>query len=107
MDIDCDGKEREPNDEQCGHNLSDQDVTAMRDDLQAYEVPGLEDLDPYVHPYVVFGNSGSHQGNRPFDPRQHKVRPLSLILVVTRDVLVSAALFPVKSRRRVGEGVAT
>ncbi|KAI1844193.1 hypothetical protein JX266_009677 [Neoarthrinium moseri] len=88
MDIDCDGQQREPNNGRCGHNPSDQSMTAMRDYLQAYQIPGITDLNTYVHPYIVFGNSGTNPHNVPFDPRDHGVQPLSIVLVVTPDNLV-------------------
>ncbi|KAI0162599.1 chitosanase precursor [Pestalotiopsis sp. NC0098] len=69
MDIDCDGQSLQPNSGRCGHNPTDQSVTAMRDALQAYQVAGVSDLNTYVHPYVVFGNSGTNPHNVVFDPQ--------------------------------------
>lgn len=57
MDIDCDGVQLQPNDGRCGHNPSDQDVTAFSDEIRGYNIPGFVDLDTYRHTYVVFGNS--------------------------------------------------
>ncbi|KAI5918102.1 glycoside hydrolase family 75 protein [Camillea tinctor] len=37
------------------------------------------DLNPYIHPYIVFGNSGTM---RPFNPRDFGIEPLSVVAVV-------------------------
>ncbi|KAH8677870.1 chitosanase [Xylariales sp. PMI_506] len=88
MDIDCDGISREPNNGRCGHNPSDQDVTAMRDTLESYDIPGVTDLDTYVHAYIVFGNSGEQPGNVDFDPHLYGVEDLSIVFVVTPTELI-------------------
>ncbi|KAF7533015.1 hypothetical protein G7054_g7435 [Neopestalotiopsis clavispora] len=81
MDIDCDGVSRQPNSGRCGVNPTDQGVTAMRDTIRGYAITGLTDLDTYVHPYVVFGNSGTNPHNVPFEPRDVGVLPLSIMLI--------------------------
>jgi chitosanase len=88
MDIDCDGVSRQPNSGRCGVNPTDQGVTAMRDTIRGYAITGLTDLDTYVHPYVVFGNSGTNPHNVPFEPRDVGVLPLSIMLIVTPTVMV-------------------
>lgn len=89
MDIDCDGVSRQPNSGRCGVNPTDQSVTAMRDTIRGYAITGLTDLDTYVHPYVVFGNSGTNPHNVPFEPRDVGVLPLSIMLIVTPTVMAS------------------
>ncbi|KAK0732402.1 fungal chitosanase of glycosyl hydrolase group 75-domain-containing protein [Apiosordaria backusii] len=84
MDIDCDGVQGGSQDDgRCslGRSPDYQDATAFRDVIQSYNV-GISDLNTYVHPYVVFGNSGSKPGWRTFDPTEYGVRPLSVMAVV-------------------------
>ena len=52
--------------------------------MQSY---GIRDLNTYVHPYVVFGNTG-RRGWNTFNPSKHGIRPLSIIAVVCGDKLV-------------------
>jgi hypothetical protein len=89
MDIDCDGAQRTPNNGRCGVNPTDQSHTAMRSYLQAYRIAGVTDLDPYRHPFVVFGNDGLNSNNVNFDPMAYGIQPLSIIFVVTLTQLVS------------------
>lgn len=98
MDIDCDGQSLQPNSGRCGHNPTDQSVTAMRDALQAYQVAGITDLNTYIHPYVVFGNSGTNPHNVVFDPQSVGILPLSIILIVTPTVMASRPLSSSLSR---------
>lgn len=60
----------------------------MRDYVQNYSIHGLQDLDSYVHPYVVFGNSGENPNSKVFDPTAYGVKPLSIIMAVTADKMV-------------------
>lgn len=85
MDIDCDGVQGGPQDDgRCsmGRSPDYQDATAFRDVVRSYNVANVTDLNTYVHPYVVFGNSGSKRGWKTFDPEKHGVRPLSVMAVV-------------------------
>ncbi|CAP59699.1 uncharacterized protein PODANS_1_530 [Podospora anserina S mat+] len=84
MDVDCDGVQGGSQDDgRCslGRSPDYQDATAFRDLIQSFKV-GISDLNTYVHPYVVFGNSGSKPGWRTFDPTDYGVRPLSVMAVV-------------------------
>ncbi|KAK4096984.1 glycoside hydrolase family 75 protein [Parathielavia hyrcaniae] len=98
MDIDCDGVTAPnnntsgsgANDGRCSRVLSPdlQSTTAFRDAVAAYGKPGVTDLNPYVHPYVVFGNSRRSQhrhGWRAFDPIRYGMRPLSVMAVLCPD----------------------
>ena len=105
MDVDCDGAQRldtAANDGRCNAAMSPdvQGITAFQDTVASYNA-GILDLDPYVHPYVVFGNidSGSNatnlteydakkQGWRTFDPTAYGVQPLSVMAVVCNDQLL-------------------
>ncbi|KAI1500418.1 glycoside hydrolase family 75 protein [Biscogniauxia marginata] len=89
MDIDCDGVQRQPNSGRCGNNTSDQAQTAFRKEVAGYG-RGVDDLDPYVHPFVVFGNSGTQPHNVPFRPQEYGIEPLSVMAVVCPDKLVYA-----------------
>jgi chitosanase len=57
-------------------------MTAFMDTVQQY---GISDLDANIHPYVVFGNSGS---SPTFDPQQYGMEPLSVMAVVCNNQLV-------------------
>ncbi|KAI1820809.1 chitosanase [Xylaria intraflava] len=89
MDIDCDGAQKDSpaNDGRCGSSEDTQDVTAFADTVSGYK-SGIKDLDSYIHPYVVFGNSGSKSGYTNFKPRDYGIEPLSLMAVVCNDKLV-------------------
>ncbi|KAK4187895.1 fungal chitosanase of glycosyl hydrolase group 75-domain-containing protein, partial [Podospora australis] len=89
MDIDCDGVQGGPSDDgRCSIEKSPdyQSATAFRDELRRYNVPGVSDLNPYIHPYVVFGNSAEDPAKKKnwkvFDPQKYGVRPLSVMAVV-------------------------
>lgn len=87
MDVDCDGALGGPADDgRCSPARSGdyQGQTSFLGTVQSYGIP---DLNTYVHPYVVFGNSG-RRGWSSFDPTKHGVRPLSVIAVVCGDKLV-------------------
>ena len=63
MDIDCDGAQGGPADDgRCGNSDDTQSITSFQWLVEGYGVPGVRDLNPYVHSYVVFGNSGSKPG---------------------------------------------
>ncbi len=86
MDVDCDGVGGVGNDGRCRYELSPdtQNITSFRDSIVGYG-KGLIDLNPYVHPYVVFGNDRStrhRSGWRPFDPTGVGMKPLSVMAVV-------------------------
>lgn len=74
-------------------------MTSFGSVLASYGRPGVAELNPYVHPYVVFGNApatgkkqhtpsaGWHgiklsQEWRAFDPSAYGMRPLSVMAVV-------------------------
>ncbi|KAK4152698.1 endo-chitosanase [Chaetomidium leptoderma] len=86
MDVDCDGVAGAADDGRCRYSLSPdvQNVTTFRDLVAGYN-KGVKDLNPYVHPYVVFGNAPGTRGRsgwRAFDPTEHGMRPLSVMAVV-------------------------
>ncbi|TPX11611.1 uncharacterized protein E0L32_007590 [Thyridium curvatum] len=85
MDIDCDGDRSGPgNDGRCNGDGTSQDITSFQYIVKGYN-KGINDLNPFVHPYVVFGNVG--QGNQ-FDPQAHGIKPLSVMAVVCGDRLI-------------------
>ncbi|GAB1309859.1 Endo-chitosanase [Madurella fahalii] len=91
MDIDCDGRHGGVLDDgRCSASRSPdrQSTTAFRATIAGYDVPGVPDLNPYVHPYVVFGNTGRKPGWPNFDPTAYGIRPLSVMAVVCGDQLV-------------------
>lgn len=88
MDVDCDGTTGGGvgDDGRCRADLSPdiQNATSFRDAVAGYG-RGVTDLNPYVHPYVVFGNARGTRGRkgwRAFDPTAHGMRPLSVMAVV-------------------------
>lgn len=86
MDVDCDGVGGVGEDGRCRYELSPdtQNVTSFRDAVVGYG-KGLKDLNPYVHPYVVFGNDKGTRhraGWHPFDPTEKGMKPLSVMAVV-------------------------
>jgi hypothetical protein len=66
-----------------GGALSDMDI-----DCDGTQGSAADDGDANIHPYVVFGNVGSHPGYANFDPRDYGVEPLSVMAVVCGDKLV-------------------
>lgn len=82
MDIDCDGINT-PGDGRCGGSDDTQYQTRWKEEVQAY---GIEDLNTYVHPYVVLGNEGDYSPT--FDPQEYNIKPLSLVAVVCGEKLV-------------------
>ncbi|SPQ25530.1 512c8d22-86a6-4199-b128-6251811c7042 [Thermothielavioides terrestris] len=90
MDVDCDGAQRAGSDDgRCNSSTDTQGETAFRSTVAGYG-RGIADLDPFVHPYVVFGNEGSKPGWKTFDPRAYGVEPLSVVAVVCGDQLLYA-----------------
>ena len=90
MDIDCDGVQGGPQDDgRCSYGRSPdyQGATAFRDTVASYNA-GIKDLNSYVHPYVVFGNTGRTRGWKEFDPAAFDVQPLSVMAVVCGEQLV-------------------
>ncbi|KAK3904263.1 glycoside hydrolase [Staphylotrichum tortipilum] len=89
MDVDCDGLLGGPADDgRCRLALSPdyQNTTAFQSILASYN-RGITDLNPYVHSYVVFGNTpgiGTEAWSS-YDPTTHGMRPLSLMAVVCPD----------------------
>lgn len=59
----------------------------MRRFVSAYE-NGVVDLNPFVHDYVVFGNTGDSPGWSTFDPRDYGMLPLSVMAVVCNNSVV-------------------
>jgi hypothetical protein len=97
LDVDCDGTtppssntSTTANDGRCRADLSPdlQPATSFRDILRGYNKPNVSDLNPYVHPYVVFGNAPGmrhRHGWRVFDPTKYGMRPLSVMAVLCPD----------------------
>ncbi|KAH6712611.1 family 75 glycoside hydrolase [Leptodontidium sp. MPI-SDFR-AT-0119] len=82
MDIDCDGLQNSPaSDGRCGSSTDTQSHTSFEDTVKSYN-KGVDGLDAYIHPYVVFGNVGSNPGFVNYDPRKDGVHELGLIAVV-------------------------
>ena len=93
MDIDCDGEQNGRGDDgRCGSSSDTQSITSFQDVVAGYK-KGINDLNAYVHPYVVFGNDGSKSGWKTFSPKAYGIQPLSVIAVVCNGKLVGA-LFP-------------
>lgn len=96
MDIDCDGSTKGPsNDSRCDPLGDRQTTTAFGDTIRKYHV-GIKELNPFIHPYVVFGND--NENNKPgfvkFDPQKYGIKPLSLMAVVCGEKLVRPLPFP-------------
>ncbi|KAK4153023.1 glycoside hydrolase [Chaetomidium leptoderma] len=82
MDIDCDGEQNGRGDDgRCKSSSDTQSITSFQHTIKGYK-KGINDLNSYVHPYVVFGNEGFKKGWKTFDPREYGVEPLSIIAVV-------------------------
>lgn len=91
MDIDCDGAIVKNDDGRCDNAHSTQSTTAMKRYVAA-RTDEVTDLNPFVHDYVVFGNTGDKPGWVTFDPRDYNMKPLSVMAVVCGDKLVSARI---------------
>lgn len=95
MDIDCDGNQKGPaNDGRCGPSQDTQSTTAFEDTIKGYKV-GIDELNPYVHPYVVFGNDNEDHksGFVSFNPEDYGIQPLSVMAVVCGNKLVRSPVF--------------
>ncbi len=94
MDVDCDGEQNGLGDDgRCGSSSDTQSITSFQDVVAGYK-KGINDLNAYVHPYVVFGNEGTKSGWKTFSPKAHGIQPLSVIAVVCNGKLVSAPFPP-------------
>lgn len=90
MDVDCDGSQESPvNDGRCDRSVDTQSTTAFEDTIIGYNA-GIKELNPYVHPYVVFGNDNEDHksGFVFFNPEDYGIEPLSIIAVVCGNELV-------------------
>ncbi|KAL2190119.1 Chitosanase-domain-containing protein [Thermothelomyces heterothallicus CBS 203.75] len=88
MDIDCDGEQNGKGDDgRCGNSQDTQSITSFQDIVEGYK-KGVKDLNAYVHPYVVFGNTGSKSGWKTFDPQKYGIKPLSVMAVVCNNKLI-------------------
>ncbi|KAI1479408.1 glycoside hydrolase family 75 protein [Daldinia sp. EC12] len=81
MDIDCDGLINKNDDGRCDDAHSVQSMTAMKRYVSSYR-NGVPDLNPFVHNYVVFGNTGNKPGWVTFDPRTYGMKPLSVMAII-------------------------
>jgi hypothetical protein len=88
MDIDCDGIQGGPGDDGRCHESSDTQPRTFFSDIVQSFTNGVADLNAYVHPYVVFGNTGNKPGYINFDPQNYGIRPLSVMAVVCNNILV-------------------
>lgn len=95
MDIDCDGAQKgsPADDGRCRASDDTLSISSFQDTIGSYGT-GIKDIDAYVHPYVVFGNTGSKKDWATFNPTQHGIEPLSLMAVVCGGKLVSIAPIP-------------
>ncbi|KAK7221318.1 hypothetical protein V2G26_009321 [Clonostachys chloroleuca] len=89
MDIDCDGAQKgsPADDGRCRASDDTLSISSFQDTIGSYGT-GIKDIDAYVHPYVVFGNTGSKKDWATFNPTQHGIEPLSLMAVVCGGKLV-------------------
>ena len=88
MDIDCDGQQNGVGDDgRCGSSSDTQSITSFQDTVAGYN-KGINDLNAYVHMYVVFGNEGTKSGWKTFSPKAYGIQPLSVIAVVCNGKLV-------------------
>lgn len=87
MDIDCDGALGD-GDGSCDSSTDTQGQTTFQETVSGYG-KGVDDLNAYVHSYVVLGNDGDKSGYINFKPEQYGVEPLSIVAVVCGDQMVS------------------
>ncbi|KAK3335208.1 fungal chitosanase of glycosyl hydrolase group 75-domain-containing protein [Cercophora scortea] len=94
MDIDCDGIQGGPGDDGRCDAVASPDLqlaTSFKDEVAGYG-KGISDLNAYVHPYVVLGNTRTRLSTKKgwpwFDPQEYGVHPLSLVAVVCGDKMV-------------------
>ncbi|KAK3307352.1 glycoside hydrolase family 75 protein [Chaetomium strumarium] len=87
MDVDCDGVQHGPGDDgRCASSNDTQAETSFQGIVAGYN-KGITDLNPFVHPYVVFGNRGSKPGWPTFDPREYGIEPHAVVPVVCNNQL--------------------
>jgi hypothetical protein len=89
MDVDCGGSGR------CGNSPDQKSETRWQNFVQSYsDIAGshVDDLDADNVPYVVFGNEGNAPDYTTFDPRAHKVQPLSVMAAVCGNQMVCMPL---------------
>lgn len=86
MDIDCDGALGD-GDGSCDSSDDTQPQTRFQDTVAGYH-KGVDDLNAYVHSYIVLGNEGKSNGYISFDPQSYGVEPLSIVGVVCGDKMV-------------------
>lgn len=98
MDIDCDGLQGGAGDDgRCNSSTDTQNQTSFRETLALY-ADGVPELNANVHPYVVFGNTGSRRGYVNFDPQSKGIRPLSVMAVVCNNRLVGSSAINLVSK---------
>ena len=89
MDIDCDGEQGGPEDDgRCDDTGTTIPETSVRGVIEGYDV-GISDLNPHVHSFAVFGNSGDQDEWATFDPRSVGIEKASLMAVVCGNQMVS------------------
>ncbi|KAJ2959762.1 hypothetical protein NQ176_g11096 [Zarea fungicola] len=86
MDIDCDGA-LGTGDGSCDSSTDTQGQTTFGDTVKGYN-KGIDDLNAYIHSFVVLGNDGSKSGYITFRPESYGVEPLSLVAVVCGDKMI-------------------
>ncbi|KPM45293.1 hypothetical protein AK830_g1259 [Neonectria ditissima] len=88
LDVDCDGIQGSPADDgRCGSSGDTQSVTSFQDIVEGYKT-GQKDLDANIHPYVVFGNTGTKPRWPTFRPQDYGIKPLSVMAVVCGKKLI-------------------
>ncbi|RDA92816.1 hypothetical protein CP533_0782 [Ophiocordyceps camponoti-saundersi (nom. inval.)] len=90
MDIDCDGDQQAMTtaaDNPCQSSNDTQSQTSFADTIKGFNA-GISDLNPHVHPYVVFGNEGTKPNWPTYDPRTQGIHPLSVMAIVCNRRLV-------------------
>ncbi|KAK3994497.1 endo-chitosanase [Cladorrhinum sp. PSN332] len=87
MDIDCDGEQGGPVTGGRCRSLDTKGVTSFQAIVHGYD-KGIGDLNPNIHPYVVFGNLGSRPGWNTFEPQKVDIMPLSIVVVVCGNQLI-------------------
>ncbi|OAQ59425.1 fungal chitosanase [Pochonia chlamydosporia 170] len=83
MDVDCDGATVPiDGDTRCNASQDTIPETTFKDNVKQF---GIDDLNAYIHSYVVFGNTGSKEGFVNFNPQEFGMEPLSVMAVVCGD----------------------
>ena len=93
MDVDCDGAQG-GGDGSCDSSQDTQGQTTFEDTVRGYN-KGIDNLNAYIHSYVVLGNDGSKSGYITFKPESYGVEPLSLVAVVCGDKMVRSVTYTV------------